>query len=358
MATARITQTATLLNDGRVLIAGGGDSGYSACCRDKSAELYDPYTESFAPTGDMITARPVHAATLLSSGKVLVVLSNDSFPGPMDAAQLYDPETGTFSPTEWNAHGDDVSVMISLTNGKVLVTYQAPEGEVGYNRAEIYDPLTGTFAKTADTIYGRFQPSGTLLSDGNVLIDGSYLPPCVAFPGGELYDPAASKFSATANVRIGRAFHTATLLNNGQVLIAGGFGPDECKGSRLSSAELFQPPSVLPSPALLSLSGDGLGQGVILHAGSTQFASSDNPANIGETVEIYCSGLIDDGVLPPQVTIGGRMAQILFFGKALSMEGFNQVNVRIPSGVTPAPAVPVRMTYLGRISNEVTVAVQ
>jgi hypothetical protein len=112
-----------------------------------------------------------------------------------------------------------------------------------------------------------------------------------------------------------------------------------------------------PAPVLMSVSAVGSRQGAILHAGTSQVASSSNPAVAGEALEIYCTGLVEGSAVPPQITIGDRVADILFFGKAPGFAGLNQVNVRVP-GITPGPAVPVRLTYLGRLSNEVTIGVR
>jgi uncharacterized protein (TIGR03437 family) len=183
--------------------------------------------------------------------------------------------------------------------------------------------------------------------------------------GAEIYDPATNGFSTTGSLASARVAHTATLLNNGQVLITGGeaftagcFNRVGSSINGMSSAELYTPAVLVPAPALFSTSGDGKGQGAILHANTARIASSNDPAVAGDYLEIYLTGLGDGSrVIPPQVAIGGRMAEVLYFGKS-GYAGLNQVNIRVPKGVTPGPAVPVRLTYLGRPSNEVTIGVQ
>ena len=73
---------------------------------------------------------------------------------------------------------------------------------------------------------------------------------------------------------------------------------------------------------------------------------------------MYTTGLMEGGVIPPQVTVGGGMAQIQFFGDAPGYLGYYQVNFQVPASVAAGSAAPVRLTYLGRSSNEVTIAVQ
>ena len=61
--------------------------------------------------------------------------------------------------------------------------------------------------------------------------------------------------------------------------------------------------------------------------------------------------------MPPQVSVGGLFAKVLFFGDAPGYPGYFQVNFQLPSGVTAGSAVPVRLTYFGRSSNATTIAV-
>ena len=409
MSTPRYSHTATLLTNGKVLIAGGFSSS-SDFPGLTSSELYDPATGTFTSTGNMTSAHPARIATLLGDGRVLI--------GGTDNAEFYDPVTGTFTPVESTSRPScclfpDTATLLTdgtvlfaapgfgfpaagyrydpfrstfshtgalnatfyghaaslLMNGKVLLSgggdADVDVGDVLY-QTELYDPASSTFDWATNMSECRWWHASTLLPDGSVLITGGdvlhrYLVSnyCInlsdASPGrAELYDPGNGMFSTTGNMVEQREHHTATLLNDGAVLIAGGTN----LAGNLASAELYHPAVLKAPPTLLSLSGDGKGQGAILHANTPQVASSDSPATAGEALEIYCTGLADGSVIPPQVSIGGRATEVLWFGKAPGFVSLNQINVRVPNGIVPGSAVSVRLNYIGRLSNEVTIAVR
>jgi len=238
---ARFYATATLLKSGKVLLTGGNGIGGVLA----AAELYDPGTDTFAATtGSMLIARFLHTATLLNDGTVLVTGGLDpagSTSGTAVAsAEIYDPATGSFTLLAASmSTGRSFHAATLLGNGKVLIT-----GGSGNGTAELYDPVTRTFTLAGNMTVARAGHSATLLKDGKVLLTGG----AASFGGtsstsAEIYDPGAGSFTATNSMTGARSVHTATLLNNGQVLIAGGSGFFYAGGQSgsLSSAELFDP---------------------------------------------------------------------------------------------------------------------
>jgi len=109
---------------------------------------------------------------------------------------------------------------------------------------------------------------------------------------------------------------------------------------------------------LFSLSSDGKGQGDIWDGITGTVTSPSAPAVAGEILSMYTTGLGNGNVIPPQVAVGGRLAEIRYFGDAPGYPGYSQVNFRLPDGITPGAAVPVRLVFLGRSSNQVSIAVK
>lgn len=235
MTAYRGGHTATLLANGQILVAGGADQDPTGAGL-ASAEIYDPVSNAFTQTGSMAAGRFLHTATLLQSGKVLIVggaLTSTS--APVATAELYDPATGVFTMTGSMATAREQHTATLLADGKVLIAggdISTGAGDLQPTAtAEVYDPSTGSFSAAGAMAAARSLHTATLLPSGNVLVAGGGDENSTA----ELYDPATNSFSITGGMEIGRSGHTATLLPNGSVLVAGGgifLG--------LASAELYQ----------------------------------------------------------------------------------------------------------------------
>jgi hypothetical protein len=229
MTTASLGSSATLLGDGKVLIAGGLNGALTSLA---AAELYDPATRSFSATGSLVTARAYPAATLLPSGDVLVaggLTGNINNEKTLASAELYNPVTGTWQPTTpMNTAGYQLNATL-LPDGDVLVTgLLNATGET----AEVYHPAAATWTGTGPMPAGQYYTSATLLRDGKVLVAGGGT-------AAALYNPASNTWAVTGSMHVARSGQTATLLPDGDVLVTGGFTPNV--GGSLASTELYNP---------------------------------------------------------------------------------------------------------------------
>ena len=251
---ARFGATATRLQNGQALIAGGValDTTASAV-----AELYDPSYGGFFLTGGLLTGRSYHTATLLKNGQVLIAGGIDANGRPVRASELYDPASGSFIPTGNLIAPRFDHTATALANGKVLITGGDTTTAMVTNiqSAELYDPATGLFTPTGEVkrYYDpesnvfwkqgtmnavRAKHTATLMRDGRVLIAGGADASSTAQASAEIYDPATGKFTVIAPMNSPRKEQDAVLLTNGDVLIIGGVGAN---GQVLASAELFNP---------------------------------------------------------------------------------------------------------------------
>src|SRR5262249_48689569 len=185
------------------------------CSASASAELYDPVTDSFAPTGSMVDLgdNPI----LLPNGKVLFL--NGPRAAGSTTAQIYDPASGTFAPAgTGDIFGGPAAL---LPNGKVLIAASVNPEQL---RFEIFDPAAGTYTLT-NLSFSHLTELGTTvtpLNNGKILIAG----------GGDdfgddltagIYDPSSTTITTTGNMTMGHGdFFTATSLADGRVLFAGG----------------------------------------------------------------------------------------------------------------------------------------
>lgn len=289
MSTSRIEHTATVLPDGRVLLAGGiNDEGGWL----NTAEIWNPATGAVTPTGSMTGPRPGGSAVLLRDGRVLIAGRTGSgflVQVSTSFAEVFDPATGAFTATaspvgeaDWNMLGAVSAVQLAdgrvliaedgshllhaelydpvldtwtmtgsllmsrsarsatlLDNGLVLFAGGWPDSGSGPTAtAELYDPASGTFRPTGSMAQPRSAQRATSLDDGRVLISGGW-DGTAALRSVEIYDPATGKFRSAGSMTVSRWGHTATLLPNGLVLMAGGGGGDLNR----TDAELFNPPA-------------------------------------------------------------------------------------------------------------------
>lgn len=237
MSVERDCHTATLLPDGKVLIAGGRrDSQLPTTI----AEICDPASGTFSPTAALQTARAYHTATLLGNGQVLVTGGySDPQRGPTKICELY--SAGRWRTTqEPMSQRRELHAATLLRDGRVLITgglvTLRPDA---FASAEIYDPQLDKFLPTGNMCHARFGHTSTLLPDGKVLILGG-TGASGSLASAEIYDPALGQFQEIVGMIHDRYRHTAIALTDSplcRILIAGGLSTRRGQGIQLASAE-------------------------------------------------------------------------------------------------------------------------
>jgi hypothetical protein len=347
MNVARWLHTATQLNDGTVLIAGGSDLANEETL--DTAEIYSPTTGTFTLlTSTLNTARVAHTATLLDNGQVLIVGGYDPDYGLIADAELYDPPSQTFIDlgyTNSPRYGHTATV---LQNGQVLIaggeTDAIPSG--AFNTAEIFNLTNETFTPVpAPMNASREGHAAVLLNNGQVLITGGDNPPNGSLSSAEVYDPPTSTFIAVPSAMTApRISHMMTVLNGGKVLIAGGSTDSNAGSVALNSAELYDPTtqSFVAVGNMTSVrehqTATLLNDGTVLEDGGT------DGTNIFNTADIYTSsrlsGLTSIAITPSAPSIGTG-AQQTFTAAGTFSDGSTQTLASVLWSSSAATTAPI-----------------
>jgi hypothetical protein len=292
MTEARMWQTATLLPNGKILVAGGYGLSYSGT---NSADLFDPVSQTFSRTGIMNSVRFSHTATLLPNGLVLIAGGCCDIQGnALKSAELYNPANGVFSVTGSLLTARYRHTATLLGNGQVLITGGAAKltDQVGFNSAELYDPATATFTATGSMAVPRAGQTANLLQNGSVIVAGGTSTTDSASTA-ELYSPFDGVFTRTGltgTMAAKRINHAAVGLVDGRVVLAGGT-------NGLRTAEFYDPtPSYFyftqgsmteqrdsPAAALLLNTQTALDSQVLLGGGVVADTGSSN----GTLLELF-----------------------------------------------------------------------
>ncbi|HEY3322720.1 MAG TPA: Ig-like domain-containing protein [Planctomycetota bacterium] len=310
LGNGRWSHTATLLPSGQVLAAGGSTLRFSEFPDARnSCERYDPASTFWLGAAQLLTPRTLHTATLLVDGRVLVAggqgydYSNPTLPSAVALAQceIYDPVANAWTATQALLQSRVSHKAARLPNGNVLVV-----GGSALATCEIFRPDSGTWANASSMHFARSGHTLTPLANGRILVAGGE-----SSQSSEIYDPALDSWSLTGAMNVARSNHAAVLLNDGRVLVVGGNGTatseiyDPVTGTWSLTASMSQPrtlptATLLPDRNVLVVGGtsDDTAEVFIAQAGSWQ-----TPVHTGIVRNSHTATLLGDG----RVLIAGGM---------------------------------------------------
>lgn len=251
LAAVRIGHTATLLSNGKVLVAGGGSSNNAALIQP-GAELYDPQTGTWASAGNMPSgAHFSHAAAALADGRVAIAGGVTSSLSMTAAIDIYDPAANSWSPAA-SMSTPRISFTLNLLPNGTLLAVGGDNGTI-LSSVEVFSPATGTWSPAAPLGFKRAYHTSARLTDGTILVVGG-ADGAGGFPGAaESYDPATGRWSTVGTLPV--LNNAETLLTDGRVLVAGGFN-----SSGLSTPAIYNPASLsIVASSMTYSGGNGIG---------------------------------------------------------------------------------------------------
>ncbi|MEQ8768692.1 MAG: kelch repeat-containing protein [Planctomycetota bacterium] len=251
LGTARAQATATLLDDCRVLLTGGGSGNLTSPSALISAESYDFFSQTFGSLGNMTRQRAFHTATKLNDGRVLLVGGNNSSGVVTATSEIFDPTNDSFTNAAAMSRARAGHTASKLNNGNVVIaggtnSFATIDAIVtgSTNTTEIYNGTS--FSSGPNMSEPRFGHNAVTLNDGRTLVSGglSFITIIIPIPlissDAEVLNVAGSSFSGAGNMGTERVLHAATVLANGNVLVTGGGSGSVLSPTPVASCEIYQ----------------------------------------------------------------------------------------------------------------------
>jgi len=341
LSVARTGHAATLLKDGKILVTGSVGSNPTATALN-TAEIFDPTTNTWKPTASMSTGRTAHTATLLDNGTVLVVggyNNGDPKRDPVDAlntAELYDPAKNTWSTVGSLPANRAFHTATLLKDGGVLVVGGASSsGGVGNNTAlktaDLYNPVTKTWLPAGTMSVARIGHTATRLGDGTVLVTGGLSgagSTAAPVAGAEIFNAAPKPtWTVTGALGTARTDHAAVLLQDGTVLVTGGRAGPGVTGTPLNTTELYSTATKTWSKgptlsvARAAHTATLLNSGAVLVAGGKAAGSPGASLNSAELLPLAAKAWQSAGTMT--VIRSGHTATLRNDGQILVVGGTN-----------------------------------
>jgi N-acetylneuraminic acid mutarotase len=348
LAVARAYHTATLLQDGKVLVTGGCPATIcNISTQIGASEVYNPATNKWTTVGSLNTARSSHTATLLNNGQVLVVGGYGV--SPETASELYDPTTGawTDAPSIGTRYKHAATL---LPDGTVLITGGTLNTTALYETA-IYDPTTNAWKSAGFMNSPHFSHTATLLTDGTVLVASganAYTicgrrcltpdPTVIA----EIYDPDAGTFVKTGNLNQARYSQMAALLGNGQLLTAGGAALNNVA---LKTAEFYVPLTLSISSYSLNFSFQQVG---VTSPSQTVTVANASDRTVTFTSIAASGDYAETNTCPTTLTPGQNCAITVSFTPTVA--GTRNGAVTLVDDSLGSPSQTIALTGIGEVN--------
>lgn len=239
MSVGRHSPLPVRLLDGRVLIAGGWDGGFTGGTLAE-ADIFNPATDLWSPAAPMSIPRQAACATILKDGRVIVI-GGGTPQGVVATTEIYDPVSGSWTSAASMKTPRFSATATLLPDGKVLVVGGGNDlSPFGLDTAEIYEPDSNAWIETPAMAFAHSNHSAILMQDGRVIVVAGFTLDSAGDPqadaAAEIFDPASGYWSSAGSLSVGRINQGAALMQDGRVMVAGGDG-----GGYLSSVEIYDP---------------------------------------------------------------------------------------------------------------------